>query len=107
MRPATRIGSSQSDHDDQFLPGLAPDSSEHFAAPFYPPSGPILYGDDLSGPALPPAPTSPAGGPGTGGTPSVTGPAGTGLIINVSYDTSVANAPAGFKTVVSSVVQYF
>ena len=36
-----------------------------------------------------------------------TGAAGSGLVINVSYDGSVSRAPAGFKTVVGQVVQYF
>src|SRR5207249_10356068 len=42
------------------------------------------------------------------GTASVTADAASsGLVINVSYDGSVNKAPAGFKTVVGQVVQYF
>src|ERR1051326_7142873 len=45
---------------------------------------------------------------GTGGsTTTTTGPTSTSpFVINVTYDASVANAPAGFKTVVNNVVQY-
>jgi len=42
-----------------------------------------------------------------GGSALVTNTSGTGLIIHVSYDSSVGNAPAGFTNVVSQVVQYF
>src|SRR5882672_4870674 len=44
--------------------------------------------------------------PSGGGAPVVTG-ASSGLIINVSYDASVSNAPTGFKETVAQVVQYF
>jgi CARDB protein/hemolysin type calcium-binding protein len=37
----------------------------------------------------------------------VTSSASTGLVINVTYDSSVNNAPTGFKDVVAQVVQYF
>ena len=35
------------------------------------------------------------------------GAAGSGLVINVTYDVSVSKAPADFKTVVGQVVQFF
>ena len=44
---------------------------------------------------------------GGGDSAFVVGSASSGLGINVSYDTSVSKAPAGFKTVVSQVVQFF
>ena len=31
---------------------------------------------------------------------------GTGLVINISYDTSVARAPSGFRTAVDAAVSY-
>src|SRR6266851_7446289 len=43
---------------------------------------------------------------GTGSTFTTTTPS-SGFVINVNYDSSVANAPAGFTTVVGQVVQYF
>ncbi|HXJ02794.1 MAG TPA: NF038122 family metalloprotease [Micropepsaceae bacterium] len=50
-------------------------------------------------------------GSGSGGTTTssttVTGGAGTGLIINVTYDSSVGSAPAGFTNEVAQVVQFF
>jgi hypothetical protein len=42
----------------------------------------------------------------TGGTALVASAASAGLIINVSFDASVASAPAGFTTVVNAVVNY-
>ena len=42
-----------------------------------------------------------------GGTASVTNAAASPFVINVTYDASVASAPAAFKTVVNAVVQYF
>ena len=49
------------------------------------------------------------GGTGTSGTSTTTGggSAGAGLVINVTYDASVANAPAAFKTDVAAAVQWF
>lgn len=50
--------------------------------------------------------TSGTGGT-TGHTTTTTGSASTSpFVINVTYDASVANAPAAFKTVVNNVVQY-
>src|SRR5215471_6690626 len=40
------------------------------------------------------------------GSSSVTNLSGTGMTINVAYDTSVASAPTGFTDVVNQVVQY-
>jgi hypothetical protein len=42
-----------------------------------------------------------------GGSTTLNGGASSGLIINVTYDTSVSSAPAGFTADVTSVVQYF
>jgi hypothetical protein len=39
--------------------------------------------------------------------PVATGEASSGLVINVTYDSSVADAPAGFEAVVASVVQFY
>jgi Ca2+-binding RTX toxin-like protein len=67
-----------------------------------------LYGERIS-PAVVSHATG-AGGGGTGGAGSgdtVSGGAGGGLVINVTYDSSVANAPTGFVTAVSDVVQFF
>lgn len=43
----------------------------------------------------------------SGASATVTSSAATGLVINVSYDASVNNAPAGFTAIVDQVVQYF
>src|SRR5438477_258915 len=57
--------------------------------------------------------TSGPGGATTGGTSGGTPATSTGaataspFVINVTWDASVGNAPAGFKTAVMSVVQYF
>jgi hypothetical protein len=46
--------------------------------------------------------------PTSGGSSATSGGSqGSGLIINVTYDASVANAPAAFKTDVAAAVQYF
>ncbi len=52
--------------------------------------------------------TGGSGGTSTGGDSTVIagGAAGSGLIINVTYDASVANAPAAFKADVAAVVSY-
>ena len=54
---------------------------------------------------------APAGGTGngdSGGVPGVTNAAdGQGLVINVVYDASVANAPAGFTKAVANVVAFY
>src|SRR5690242_2292896 len=44
---------------------------------------------------------------GSGSSATSGGFSSAGLIINVSYDASVASAPAGFKTAVDAVVQWF
>ena len=79
------------------------------AAPSSPQSdAPVLawLGDIGSGP------TNGAGsgggaGSGSGGTPAQNADSGSGLVIDVIYDPSVANAPAGFTTAVAAVVSYF
>jgi len=40
-------------------------------------------------------------------TSAAPGDASSGLVINITYDASVANAPAGFEAVVASVVQFY
>lgn len=40
-------------------------------------------------------------------TSAAPGDASSGLVINITYDSSVANAPAGFEAVVASVVQFY
>src|SRR5207248_11537730 len=56
-----------------------------------------------------PAPCRATPGDTTGGTPATSTGAATAspFVINVTWDASVGNAPAGFKTAVMSVVQYF
>lgn len=44
---------------------------------------------------------------GTTGTSSITNQSSGGLVVNVVYDASVANAPAGFTADVQSVINYF
>ncbi|MGN6750863.1 MAG: hypothetical protein ACTHJS_19990, partial [Xanthobacteraceae bacterium] len=44
---------------------------------------------------------------GTAGTSSITNQSSGGLVINIVYDSSVANAPAGFTADVQAVVNYF
>ena len=51
--------------------------------------------------------TAGAGGTGSTGSSVQSGASSSGLIINVDYDASVANAPVGFTTAVSQVVSYF
>jgi len=77
----------------------------------------VLYSSDISNPVVHGAPhifseaagsgSSHSGAGSSGGAAAVTGAASSGLIINVSYDSSVASAPAGFTTVIGQVVQYF
>ncbi len=63
--------------------------------------GAILFTGDAGG-------TGGSGGTSTGGNSTVItgGAAGSGLVINVTYDASVANAPAAFKADVAAVVSY-
>jgi hypothetical protein len=49
---------------------------------------------------------SAGGATSSGGSALVTNSVGTGLTINVNYDSSVGHAPSGFKTQVNAAVQY-
>ncbi len=73
------------------------------AAPSSPNSGaPVLawLGDIGSGPAN-------GTGSGSGGTLAQNQTSGSGLVINVIYDSSVANAPAGFTAAIAAVVSFY
>ena len=75
-----------------------------------PPGDGILYGD-LDTNAIVPIPVVSGSGGGGSGSGSGAGSSGgsqsAGLIINVSYDSSVANAPAGFEADIAEGVQFF
>src|SRR5665213_739194 len=77
-----------------------------------PPGDGILYGD-LDTNAIVPIPLVSGSGGGGGGSGSGSGAGSSGgsqsagLIINVSYDSSVASAPAGFEADIAEGVQFF
>ena len=75
------------------------------------PSSPILV-PSTAGEGLSPVAMSSVTGQGTGtvtsgGADFQTGAAGSGLVININWDSSVANAPSAFKTAVESVVSFY
>jgi membrane-bound inhibitor of C-type lysozyme len=53
-----------------------------------------------------PIPADSGSGGSTGGSPAPVSGSGSGLTINVIYDSSVNDAPAGFKTAIQDAVQY-
>jgi hypothetical protein len=78
----------------------------------------VLYSSDISNPTVhyvPHVVTEAGAGSGsssssagsTGTAPAAIGAASSGLVINVTYDSTVANAPTGFTAVIGQVVQYF
>jgi len=99
-----------------FDPFFYPDSQDPFADPGSPSFGPdatiaepspgagatVLGGDSTTGTATAGTTSS------TSDTTTMSGGAvSAGLVINVTYDASVASAPAGFTSDVAAVVQYF
>jgi len=73
-------------------------------------NGPILAWDGDLGSGVSHAGSSGSGGgsgSGSGGAVTHTTGASSGLVINVVYDASVANAPPGFTTAVAAVVSYY
>src|SRR5258707_5966886 len=126
--PRRSWSTSSTDHDNgtlnsdtfDFNNGLSPIVSEPPASHHAPDLLGAVASDGLSGLVLVNgdgevfSPLSHAAGgktSGTGGTTSgtstTTGSASTSpFVINVTYDASVANAPAGFTTAVANVVQY-
>jgi Ca2+-binding RTX toxin-like protein len=99
-----------SDHSDDLQPAaLLPDNSNALSDLFRLPDSVVLYSGDRVQPVVHSASLgSPSGGGSSGsGSTQVTNTATTGLNINVTYDSSVGNAPAGFTNVVAQVVQYF
>jgi hypothetical protein len=85
-----------------YAPAAAP-----LAAPDTPATtGWLLRGDD--GQIVPTPTGAAAGGGGSGGGGTVSAPTASsgGLVINFTYDGSVASAPAGFKTALAAAAQY-
>jgi hypothetical protein len=94
--------------DDDLQPALSfPDNSNGFSDLFRLPDSIVLYSGDRIQPVIHSGSLgSPSGGAGSAdsGSTQVTNTATTGLNINVTYDSSVGNAPAGFTNVVAQVV---
>src|SRR6266567_4996926 len=95
-------------------PPFYPDPQDPFPEPDSPSFGPENGGDapivgEVPGGGHSTTGTAPTGTTsGTGGTTTMSGgAASSGLVINVTYDASVASAPAGFTSDVAAVVQYF
>jgi len=104
---------------------ISPEPQNNFGCDVFEPGGrfngagptEVLYSSDISNPVVHGSPhifseaagsgSSHSGAGASGGAAAVTGAASSGLIINVTYDSSVAHAPADFKNVIAQVVQYY
>jgi Ca2+-binding RTX toxin-like protein len=108
--PSLETADQSDDSDDLQPPVSFPDNSNGFSDLFRLPDSVVLYSGDRVQPVVHDgsvgSPPGSAGSTDTGST-QVTNTAGTGLNINVTYDSSVGTAPAGFTNVVAQVVQYF
>lgn len=92
-----------------FAPQLPGAAVNHAPVSPGPGAAPILVtgdGQTVSGPLLGSGSGSGGGGGTTGSTTTSSSSSSSPFVINVSYDASVASAPAGFTTAIQQVVQY-